>query len=75
MKALEQGANTLKRNKCQEIIKLMAEFNQFETKTRSLFFGKINKVDKHLARQTRGHRDTIKINKTRNEKGDNNNRN
>ena len=38
--------------------------------TRSWFFEKINKVDKPLARLTRGHRDSILINKIRNEKGD-----
>ena len=37
---------------------------------RSWFFEKINKIDKHLARLTRGHRDSILINKIRNEKGD-----
>ena len=31
---------------------------------------KINKIDKPLARLTRGHRDSIQINKIRNEKGD-----
>ena len=39
-------------------------------KTRSWFFEKINKIDKPLARLTRGHRDSIQINKIRNEKGD-----
>ena len=34
------------------------------------FFEKINKIDKPLARLTRGHRDNILINKIRNEKGD-----
>jgi hypothetical protein len=38
--------------------------------TRSWFFEKINKIDKPLARLTRGHRDNILINKIRNEKGD-----
>jgi hypothetical protein len=38
--------------------------------TLSWFFEKINKIDKHLARLTRGHRDSILINKIRNEKGD-----
>jgi hypothetical protein len=38
--------------------------------TRSWFFEKINKIDKPLARLTRGHRDSILINKIRNEKGD-----
>jgi hypothetical protein len=35
-----------------------------------LFFEKINKIDKSLARLTRGHRDSIQINKMRNEKED-----
>jgi hypothetical protein len=34
-----------------------------------LFFEKINKIDKPIARVTRGHRDSILINKIRNEKG------
>jgi hypothetical protein len=38
--------------------------------SRSWFFLKINKIDKSLARLTRGHRDSIIINKIRNEKGD-----
>jgi hypothetical protein len=38
--------------------------------TRSWFFEKINKIDKPLARLTRGHRDSILINKIRNEKAD-----
>jgi hypothetical protein len=38
--------------------------------TRSWFFEKINKINKPLASLTRGHRDNILINKTRNEKGD-----
>jgi hypothetical protein len=37
--------------------------------TRSWFFEKINKIDKPLARLTRGHRDSSLINKIRNEKG------
>jgi hypothetical protein len=35
-----------------------------------LVFEKINKIDKPLARLTRWHRDSILINKIRNEKGD-----
>ena len=79
LKALEQKeANSPKRSRWQEIIKLRAEINQVETKrtiqrinqTRSWFFEKINKIDKPLARLTRGHRDSILINKIRNEKGD-----
>jgi hypothetical protein len=65
LKALEQKeANSPKRSTLQEIIKLMAEIKQVETKriiqrinqTRSWFFEKINKIDKPLARITRGHR-------------------
>jgi hypothetical protein len=37
---------------------------------RSWFFEKINKIDKTLARLTRGHRKSILIKKIRNEKGD-----
>jgi hypothetical protein len=35
-----------------------------------LFFEKINKIDKPLTRLTRGHRNSILINRIRNEKGD-----
>jgi hypothetical protein len=38
--------------------------------TRSWFFEKINNIDKPIARLTRGHRDSIIINKIKNEKGD-----
>ena len=79
LKALEQKeANSPKRGRWQEIIKLRVEINQVETRrtiqrinqSRSWFFEKINKIDKPLARLTRGHRDKILINKIRNEKGD-----
>jgi hypothetical protein len=79
MKALEQKeANPPKRSRPQDIIKLGVEINQIETKrtiqiinkTRSQFFEKINKIEKPLARLTRGHRDSIQINKIRNEKED-----
>jgi hypothetical protein len=67
-------ANSPKRSRWQEIIKLRAEINQVETKrtiqrikqTRSLFFEKINKMDKPLARLTRGHRNIILNNKIKN---------
>jgi hypothetical protein len=36
----------------------------------SCFFEKLNKIDKPLARLTRGHKDSIQINKTKTEKGD-----
>ena len=79
LKALEQmEANSQKRSKQQEIIKLRGEINQVETRrtvqridqSMSWFFEKINKIDKPLARLTRGHGDSILINKIRNEKGD-----
>ena len=65
----QKEANTPKRSRWQEIIKLRAEINQIETKRaiqiinqmRSWFFEKINKIDKPLARLTRGHRDRMLI--------------
>jgi hypothetical protein len=79
LKALVQKeANSSKRSRWQKMIKLRVEINQVETKrtsqrinhNRSWFFEKINKIDKPLSRLTRGHRDSILINKIRNEKGD-----
>ena len=79
LKALEQKeANSPKRSRRQEIIKLRGEINQVETRrtiqrinqSRSWFFEKINKIDKPLARLNRGHRDNIQINKIRTENGD-----
>ena len=78
LKALEQKeAISPMRSRRQEIIKLRAEINQVETKrtiqrinkTRSWFFGKIKKIDNPLARLTRRHKDSIQINKIKNEKG------
>jgi hypothetical protein len=51
--------------------KQRTEINKIETKrtiqrsnkTRSWFFEKINKIDKPLVRLTRGHRDSIQVNK------------
>jgi hypothetical protein len=79
LKALgKKEANSSKRNRWQETIKLKGNINQVETRRtiqrinqkRSWFCEKINKIDKPLARLTRGHRDRILINKIRNEKGD-----
>ena len=79
LKALEQKeAKSPKRSRRQGIFKLRAENNQVETKrtiqrmnqTRSWFFEKINKIYKALARLTRGHRDSILINKIRKVTGD-----
>ena len=79
VKALEQKeANEPKESRQQEITKLRIEINQLETKstiqrintTRSQFFEKINKIDKLLAKLTRGHTDRTQINKIRNEMED-----
>jgi hypothetical protein len=78
-KALEQKKQIYrKRSRRQEIIKPRAEIKEVETKTsiqrikqtQSWFFEKINKIFKPLARLTRGHRDSIQINKIRNERED-----
>ena len=72
LKALEQKeANSPRKSRRQEIIKLRADINQVETKrtiqriilTRSWFFEKINMIDKPIARLTNGQRDSIQINK------------
>jgi hypothetical protein len=60
----------LKRRRWQKIIKLRAEINQIETKrsiqrinkSRCWFFEEINKIDKLLAKLTRGHKDSIQTN-------------
>ena len=79
LKALEQKeANSPKRSRLQEIIKLRGKINQVETRrtiqrinqSRSWFFEKINKIDKPLGRLTKGHRESILINKITNGKGD-----
>jgi hypothetical protein len=65
-----------KKSRQQEIFKLRAELKQIETKrmiqrinkTKSWFFEKIHKIDKLLAKLTKGPRDSIQINKIRNEK-------
>ena len=62
LKALEKKeANSPKRSRGQEIMELRGEINQVETRTiqrikqtRSWFFEKINKIDKHLARTLEG---------------------
>jgi hypothetical protein len=75
LKSLEQKeANPPKRSRQQEINKLRGKINQVETRTiqrinqmRNWFFAKINKIDKPLARLTRGHRDSNLFNNIRNE--------
>jgi hypothetical protein len=76
--ALEQiEANLPRESRWQEIIKPSTEINQIETtitvqriNQMSWFSEKINKIDKPLVRLTRGHNDSILINKIGNEKGD-----
>ncbi|KAL6083832.1 hypothetical protein STEG23_027742 [Scotinomys teguina] len=79
LKALEpEEAKSPRRNRHKEIIKLRAEINKIETKktmqrineTKSWFFEKINKIDKPLSRLTKSQRESIQINKIRNEIGD-----
>ena len=78
LNALERKEeNSPNRSRRQEIIKLRGEINQVETRRTiqrinqivSWFFEKIKKIDKHLAILTRWHRESILINKIRNEKG------
>jgi hypothetical protein len=78
LEAVEQKeANSPKRSRLKEINSGLKS-TKWKTKrtiqrinqTRSWFFEKINKIDKPLARLTRGHRDSILINKIRTEKGD-----
>ena len=62
----------------KEILKIRAEINAKETKetiakinkAKSLFFEKINKIDKTLARLTKKQREENQINKIRNENGE-----
>ena len=70
LKDLEQNeSNSPKRSRRQEIIKLRGKINQVERRRtiqrikqrRSWFFEKINKIDKPLARLTRGYRASILI--------------
>ncbi|KAL6091544.1 hypothetical protein STEG23_024167 [Scotinomys teguina] len=79
LKALEQEeAKSPRRNRHKEIIKLRAEINKIETKktiqrineTKSCFFEKINKIEKPLSRLAKRQRESIQINKIRNEIGD-----
>ena len=62
----------------KEIIKIRAEINKKEiketivkiNKTKSLFFEKINKIDKPIARLIKKQRENNQINKIRNENGE-----
>ena len=74
LKALEQKeADTPKRSRWQEIIKLRAEIDQIGTKrtierinkTKSWFFEKINRIDKPLSRLTKGKERVYKLTKSK----------
>ena len=62
----------------KETIKIRAQINEIEmkktiakiNKTKSLFFEKINKIDKPLATLIKKKRETTQINRIRNEKGE-----
>jgi hypothetical protein len=60
-----QGRNQPSRNKTNKQTKTIQRINQ----TRTWFFQKVSKIDKPLARLTRRPRDSILINKIKNEKG------
>ena len=75
LKQLEREEQTRpKVSRRKEIIKIRAEINEIETKkttgkineTKSWFFGKINKIDKPLARLIKKKRESTQINKIRN---------
>ncbi|KAL6035173.1 hypothetical protein STEG23_034140 [Scotinomys teguina] len=73
----EEEAKSPRRNRRKEIIKLRAEINKIGKKTiqrinetNSWFFEEINKIDKPLSRLTKRQRESIQINKIRNENGD-----
>ena len=65
-------------NRRKETIKIRAEINEKETKatiakinkTKSWFFGKVNKIDKPLARLIKKQREKNQINKLTNENGE-----
>ena len=69
---------TPKVSRRKEIIKIKEEINKIEIKktiekinqNKSLFFEKVNKIDKLLARLTKKRREKTQINKIRNEKGE-----
>jgi hypothetical protein len=79
LEALElKEANSPKRSRQLEIIKCRTEIKKVENERtiqrvnqrRSWFFENVNKIDKPLARITRGPKDSILINRIKNEKGD-----
>ena len=79
LKALEiKEADSPRRSRRLEIMKLRAEINKIETQktiqrineTKSWFLEKINKTDKPLSKLIKRQRENVQINRIRNEKGD-----
>ena len=74
----KKEADTPRRSRRLEIIKLRAEINKIETQktiqriseTKSWFFENANKIDKPLSKLIKRQRENMQINKIRNEKGD-----
>ena len=74
----KEEQKTPKVSRRKEIIKIRSEINEKEmkemlakiNKTKSWFFGKINKIDKPLARIFKKKREHTQINRIRNEKGE-----
>ena len=81
LKQLEKEQTKPKVSRRKEIIKIRAEMNEIETKktiakingTKSLFFEKINKIDRPLSRFIKKKRERTQINKIRSEKGEDTN--
>jgi hypothetical protein len=79
LKLLEKQEQAIpKTNRRREIIKIRDEINEIETKkniqtineTKSLFFEKMNKLNRPLANLTKMRREKTKISKIRNAKGE-----
>ena len=74
----EEQKKPPKVSRWKEIIKIRSKINEKEmketiagiNKTKSLFFEKINKIDKPLARLIKKKREKTQINRIRNEKGE-----
>ena len=74
----KKEADSPRRSRRLEIIKLRAEINKIETEKtiqiinepKSWFLEKINKIDKPLSKLIKWQRENTQINKIRNEKGD-----
>ena len=79
MRTLEQKeVNSQKRSRRQEIVKTQGQNqpnrnkanNKRNQQMKSWFFERINKIDKPLAKLTKGPKGSIQVNKIRNKKGD-----